>query len=119
MDIIKGVPALLDSDPASTMGQYSRDLRTLLHQLVQGGTADINMGGSSQADVTITFPVAFTGTGSVVVAPSYIGTATSPFLIPSVVSVNNAGATLRFRTVDGSTHAGTRTIGWIAYKVRA
>lgn len=82
----------------------------------QSGTASISYGGSSSATQTVTFPTPFTGPGAPDVIATYGDSFTSPRTIVAAYNPSNTGFTARIMTADGSTHTGTRSVFWVAFK---
>lgn len=82
----------------------------------QSGTVAISYGGSNTAAVQVDFPVPFTGAGNPDVIATYGDGFTSPRTIVAAYNPSNTGFTARIMTADGSTHAGTRSVFWVAFK---
>lgn len=115
MDTVDGIPALLDSDPASLMGQYSRDLRTVLRPVAGIITAGADQNLPSGATTQLTFPTPTTDVIGGVTAAG--GVLTLPSSKPGLYQV-----TSYVRLLDGSGGTaqlrlyapGTNIVGYLA-----
>lgn len=113
MDTVNGLPALLDSDPASTMGQYSRDLRTFLRgRLAQAGSTSVTLSSSVQGTQAVTFPFALPAVP--VVVGNVVNAGYSPPLIVYITGVSTTGFTINLVNASGNSGSWTRTVNWLA-----
>lgn len=80
------------------------------------GQVSISYGGAASASTTITFDPPFTGDGEPVVMVTPTGTQVSPTTIGAAHTISNSGCTILIYSGNQATHAGTRTVSYLAVK---